>query len=142
MNDSMKVVALRLKTGEDILGFFCGDSFPDEESKQEPAIILYQPILVKLATIVVHGIPVSAYVTDLYFNYGDAVVAIPFSAIVTRSEASKFFDTFYPRALGELLDKEYELQDSYLKFYHESDLRDIMSGTDSMYIDVATDHLQ
>lgn len=140
--DNMKVVALRLKSGEDVLGFFCGDSFPEEDTYQESAILLYQPMLIKLATYSVYNKPVEAYVTDLYFSYGDPVVAIPFSSIITRSEASEFFTLFYVRTLGQLLDKENTLQEKYLKFFETSDLADIMGETDSMYIETESEHLQ
>jgi hypothetical protein len=142
MSEMMKVVAVRLKSGEDLLGFFCGDSFPEEDSKQESAILLYQPILIKLATFSVHGTPVNTYITDMYFTYGDPVVAIPFSATITRSEASEFFTLFYSRTLGELLDKENTLHESYLKFFNDSDLAEIMRNTDSVFVPTDVDFLQ
>lgn len=139
---NLKCAAVKLKSGKDLLGFFCGNSDPDEELNVPPAIILYRPIEIKLVTYSLHGKPINSYLTDLFFTYGSELVAIPFSEILTHSEASDFFTLFYARSIGDLMANEHDLHDSYIKFFEDSDLRYIMKNTDSIHVESGSEFLQ
>ena len=126
------VIAIKTKDGQDILGFYIGDS---GEETEERSMILYRPILINPTTYLVHGSQVHTYATSLYFQFGSGVSYIPYDNIVIKDVASEFFSSFYVRAVGELIAKSSMINDSYSKFYEKQDLSDIMENTDSMYFE-------
>lgn len=136
------VITLKLKTGEDILGFYCGES--DEDTGLEPSILLMRPIKVKQQVQQIQGtnIPVFSYMGDLYSLYGSPLTYIPYSLIVTRDVASDFFSLYYQRTLGNLLALEDRIQESYISSYDMQDVSAAMGDTDSIYVATISEFVQ
>jgi hypothetical protein len=142
MNDESIVVALKLKNGQNILGYFLEDSQGDIDSGIASATLLYQPMCINLVSYSVNNSSIPVYDTELYFRYGSKVVAIPFDQIVTRSPASEFFAVFYVRQIGSLIAEENDRNLEYLKFFESVDIKNAMGETDSMLIKSDTEYVQ
>jgi len=142
MVDKIKdtVAAIKLTDDNDILGFFLGES-PAQEGI-ESSIILYRPIYIIQKNHIFNEVPVTSYLTSMYFRYGSHVVHIPYSKIVTHDEASEFFSMFYKRSIGDLIAREENVHASYIKFFDKQDTKDLMSDTDSLLIPSTSEFLQ
>jgi hypothetical protein len=136
------VLSLRTSLGEDILGYYCGETEKDDSF--EKCVILYRPVKIKeqLYQYQKTGKIVTQYVTNLYLPFGSSMVYIPYSQILNRSEASVFFDIFYKKTLGELIATEEDAQAAYLKFWNDQDTADAMSDTDSILVTADSEYLQ
>lgn len=132
------VMTVKMKNGTNLLGFYFGE----EENTEDPRIILYRPIIIKLVTYSLHGKTVNAYVTDQYFQYGSGMVSIPYSEIFHQDIASEFFTSFYIRSASDLSMMEEELHDSYTRFFLAADIKVVLENTDSIYIDTKSEYTQ
>lgn len=125
------VVAIKNKDGNDILGYHLGDS----EYAGEPCMVLYRPIFIQQSVHLVDKIPVTTYATTMYFRYGNHAVNIPYASIECHDLASEFFTLFYSRSIGDLIAREEELHNRYMKFYVNNDIKEAMENTDSIFVD-------
>ncbi len=135
------VIALKNKDGHDILGYYLGESTIDDGA-HEPCIILYRPIYVHQSVQLIKNIPVTSYATSMYFRYGTQAVNIPYSHILCYDQASEFFTLFYTRSIGDLIAREENVNESYLKFFINKDIKEAMKNTDSLFVDHTTEFLQ
>jgi hypothetical protein len=135
------VIYLKLKSGEDILGFYGGEM--EAEAGMDASIIMMRPLKIK-QIVQRHptGLPVFSYTADLYSLYGTSITCIPHSNVLTRDIASEFFSVYYQRTLGDLLVMEERIQESYVKMWDREDVRTAMGETDSMYMDVECEYKQ
>lgn len=134
------VIAIKTSKDEDILGYYAGDSEETEVNKR--CVIIYKPLCIRIISNVISGKAVAQYVTYPYFQYGGSLVTIPYDNILTKDVASEFFTMFYTRALGEYMVSEDEIHDRYTKLFEKRDFDEIMSETDSIFIDQKSEHKQ
>lgn len=142
MKPEVYAVTLKLKTGEDIIGYYLGEV--EESDINRKSISLYRPIKIRQLQIksVANSAPSFVYVSDLYSLYGGKQVNIPYSEIVTRDVADPFFVVYYERSLGGLVALEDSIQETYIKAYQKQDLQEIMKNSDSVYMDINSEFLQ
>lgn len=131
------VIVLKNKDGTDFLGYSLGE-VPQDEGK-EKQILLFKPIMI----IPVWNMGmVVGYTASLHFPYGCGVVAFPESNVSMVDNASPFFELFYTRSLGRLTAQFDIIENKILESYMAEDIREVMSETDSVFVDVKTPHLQ
>jgi hypothetical protein len=136
MDKKTLVMAVKMKDGTNLLGFYYG------ESEDGSRIVLHKPITIKLVTYAVANKPIHAYTTDPYFQYGGSAVSLPYTDITHHDIASDFFTLFYIRSLSDLTYAEDVLAASYIKFFYDSDIRAAMSNTDSILVNCESEYAQ
>lgn len=142
MEEKYTIVTLKLKSGEDILGLFGGESEPKSES-DERAVILYQPIKIKQISTNIFGRIIFSYVSDFYSLFGNQLVYVPYSNISLKSIASEFFKIYYAKQLPILMEAEDQIRMSHLTFYRNQEIKELMSDREgSFYIDPDTEYAQ
>lgn len=104
----MRVIALKTKKGDDILGYYAGDmtmAFNDER-----AMVLLRPV--KIDTVFTPGPNglKTIYVPSLYFPFIDTAFPIPVSSIVQQGMANPFFTKLYKSVVSELIVAEDDRQ--------------------------------
>ena len=104
--------------------------------------MLYRPIYITQKNHLFNDVPVTSYLTSMYFRYGSNVVHIPYSKIVTHDEASDFFSMFYKRSIGDLIAREENVHGMYIDFFDRQDMKDAMKDTDSLLVPSTSDFSQ
>lgn len=122
------VLALKLSTGEDILGFYGG------ESSDGASVMMYRPVKFVLESVIINGRIVSNYIPSFFFPYGENMTPILKSLIVNQEISNPFFHRFYEKVMGELVVYEENRQERITEIFDAQELRDIMRETDSLYV--------
>lgn len=136
-----KIVTVKLKSGEDLIGLSGG--IIEDDAHGETCLSLMRPIKIKRhIRYTESGYPVFSYVSDLYSLYGSVMTCIPMSIVASIDIASEFFSVYYNRTLGELLVIEERIQEVYIDMYENDDIKSAMEGTDSIYLKVESSYLQ
>ena len=133
------VIAIKLKDGNNILGWYCGESDSEEYN---PYVVLYRPIYIKAYSHFVGEKQITHYGTSSYFQYGSQMVSIPNSEIMCRDIASEFFSLFYAQSIGDIIATEDDVADSYLKFFEKRNTKEAMENTDSILVTHTTEFMQ
>lgn len=142
MEEEHTIVTLKLKSGEDIIGLFGGETEPKSES-DERFVILFQPIKIKQISTNIFGRIIFSYVSDFYSLFGNQLVYVPYSNISLKSIASEFFKIYYAKQLPILMEAEDQIRMSHLTFYRNQEIKELMSDREgSFYIDPDTEYAQ
>lgn len=126
------VIALKLKTGEDVLGYYGSEM--KMEGTQEEAIVLIRPMRLQLVNTVGDNGVATSYVPSLYFPYGGVATPFPMSIIAQQTIANTFFSTFYAHIINLLISN----QDDHHKFiatnFENLEYSDILSTIEPINI--------
>ena len=131
-NSKQTVVALRLKDGSDILGFYCGEC--EKTELFEDSIILYRPIYISPHSNVINGVTLYTYSSSLYFRFGSQMIHMPYSNILHHDIASDFFTQLFFENIVDLMSHEDIINDAHSKFYERRAVKDAMKDTDSILL--------
>ena len=133
------VVTTKLKSGDDIIGLYAGET---DESGSDKSLVLYRPIKIRQVSYDIYGKTVFSYASDFYSLFGAALVTIPYSNILCKSVVPEFFKIYYAKALQDLMLIDSKIQESYLSFYAQQELKELLADTDSIFIDTHSDYVQ
>lgn len=135
------VLSLRTKYGENLLGYYVGDSI--NKVSELPTVVLYRPIRINYIEYVNQGKMLQNYEHTFYFPFGGPLVEVLQADIINSDTASDFFSFYYAKILGEEIVNEERLQNRIISFYEHLEIRDILkeNNTDSFYIKPLTEYL-
>ena len=123
------VLSVRTKYGENLIGFYVGES--KQKLSGKDSVILYRPISIKYVEYVNNGRPFHNYIHEFYFPFGGHLVEILHEDIRNSEMSSEFFSMYYTKILGEHIVHEENLQSSIAKHYDDKNIRDVMEETES-----------
>jgi hypothetical protein len=135
------VLAIKLKTGEDILGYYAGE-LEQDYAPGEMTVMLYRPIKIMLQSELHERGVVSNYIPQFYFPYGEVLTPIPYSMIAHQELANPFFVRLYKKTLGELIVFEESRQERITKVFDLDDMKTAMCDSESPLIFMPTRYLQ
>ncbi len=133
------VVTVKLKSGEDIIGLYAGET---DESGSDKSLVLYRPIKIRQVSYNVYGKTVFSYASDFYSLFGTSLVTVPYSNVLCKSVVPEFFKIYYAKALQDLLPIDSKIQESYLAYYAKEELKELLADTDSIFVDTHSDYVQ
>ena len=121
----MIVVALKLKTGEDIIGYFAGEM--DLSFSGEKAVVLLRPIKIDTAFKSTSEGLRPHYIPSLYFPLSGPTVNVPLSAISHQGIAEEFFCRMYAKIVPELVALEAKRHESIIEAIELKECEDLIS---------------
>jgi hypothetical protein len=119
------IVALKLKTGEDIVSFYVGDM--EMSFSNEKAIVLLRPMKITTMIVQAESGMETIYIPTLYFPLTNEAFAVPISSIVHQGVCNEFFIKLYVKYLPDLLKSEDERQRSIISKLERSEMEEIIS---------------
>lgn len=127
-HDFDMVVAVKLKTGEDILGAYCGTSDGD--------LMLYRPIRVKMLThLNQHGNFSQIKFPELYDPFSDSMVFhFRECDIISANPADFTYSRSYWDVVGNLMDAEDESKAALNARFDKRDIMNAMETSDGFLI--------
>jgi len=118
------VLSIRTKFGENVMGFYVGES--TQKLSGKPSVILYRPISIRYVEYMQDGRFFHNYKHELYFPFGGYMVEILHEDIRNSEMANEFFSMYYVKILGEHIVQEETLHDTIIKHYENKNIRDTM----------------
>jgi len=132
------VVALKLKTGEDIIGYFAGEM--DLSFSEEKAVILLRPVKIDTAFKSTSEGLRPHYIPSLYFPMSGPTVNIPVSGISHQGIADEFFCLLYKKIAPELVAAEAKRHAAIVEAIELKECEELISKTcflvysDTLYV--------
>jgi hypothetical protein len=124
------IVALKLKTGEDIVSFCVGEM--DMSFTEEKAIVLLRPM--KITTMIVQGESgvETLYVPTLYFPLTNDAFPLPVSSIMHQGICNEFFSKLYIKYLPDLIKSEDERQMYIIAKLERAETEELVSANSTL----------
>lgn len=142
MNQGKAVVcSLKLKNGDNILGYFVGEQ--ENAITNELSLNVFKPIRMIVTTNTYpNGSICTNYVPQFFAPFGSPIVLFAMTDILHYDIASPFYSRLYSKVLGEMIVYEEEREARINKAFDAQELKDLLSKTDSIYINQSSDYLQ